>query len=445
MTKLPEPTLSREVGDMNQPSMGPSRRYRYFVLGMLVLVYTMNFLDRQILGILAGPIKKELVLTDSQVGLMGGLAFAMVYSTLSIPIAWLADRSSRRSIIAWSLGLWSAFTAICGLATSFWQLFAARVGVGIGEAGGVAPSYSILSDYFPKEQRARALSIYSLGIPLGSGAGLLFGGLIAAHLDWRYAFMIVGAAGLVLAPLLRATVKDPPRGGWTAATATAPAAAAPAIKAPPFRVVLGTVARKKTFWLMAFGAAFSSMCGYGVAFWLPSYFQRSMHLSLSDTSWYLGAITFFGGCLGIIGGGMVADKLGARSKSAYPRIPAIAFLLALPCFLVALNTSSLSILFPILLIPTALNLVWLGPILTAVQHLVPAQMRTTASAMFLLINNLLGIAVGYYYFGAMSDALLPTYGADSLRYALCTGAAFYAVAAILFLAASKTIKKDWVE
>jgi MFS family permease len=209
--------------------------------------------------------------------------------------------------------------------------------------------------------------------------------------------------------------------------------------------VLSTVVRKKTFWLMAFGAAASSMCGYGVAFWLPQFFQRSLHLSLPDTSWYLGAITFFGGCLGIIGGGMVADKLGARSKSAYPRIPAVAFLLALPCFLVALNTSSLYVLFPILLIPTALNLVWLGPILTAVQHLVPAQMRTTASAMFLLINNLLGIAVGYYYFGAMSDALAPTYGADSLRYALCTGAAFYVVAAILFLFASKTIKKDWVE
>lgn len=440
MTKLPEATLSREVSDMNQPSVGPSRRYRYYVLGVLVVVYTMNFLDRQILGILAGSIKKELVLTDAQLGLMGGLAFAVLYSTLGVPIAWLADRTSRRKIIAWSLGIWSAFTAICGLATGFWQLFAARVGVGIGEAGGVAPSYSILSDYFPKEQRARALSIYSLGIPLGSGAGLLFGGLLAARLDWRYAFMIVGGAGILLAPLLLATVKDPPRGGFTAT-----GAAAPVVKASPFGEVFRTVARKKSFWLMAFGAACSSMCGYGVAFWLPQYFQRSMHLSLPDTSWYLGAITFFGGCLGIIGGGMVADKLGLRSKSAYPRIPAVAFLLALPCFLLALNTTSLYALFPILLIPTALNLVWLGPILTAVQHLVPPQMRTTASAMFLLINNLLGFAVGYYYFGAMSDALAPTYGADSLRYALCTGGAFYVVAAVLFLAASKTIKADWVE
>ncbi len=282
MTKLPEPTLSREVSDMNQPPMGPTRRYRYYVLAILVLVYTMNFLDRQILGILAGPIKKELQLTDAQLGLMGGLAFAMVYSTLSIPIAWLADRSSRRSIIAWSLGIWSAFTAICGFASSFWQLFAARIGVGFGEAGGVAPSYSMLSDYFPKEQRARAISIYSLGIPLGSGAGLLFGGLIAAHLDWRYAFMIVGSAGLLVAPLLRAAVKDPPRGGWTA-PAAAPVAAP---KAPAFTLVLGTVTRRRRSgsWPSAPPsprcAATASPSGCPSA-------RRSLHLSLSDTSWYL--------------------------------------------------------------------------------------------------------------------------------------------------------------
>lgn len=438
MTKAPEQSLSHEVGTMNQPA--PSRAYRYYVLGILVVVYTMNFLDRQILGILAGPIKKELLLSDKQVGLMGGLAFAVLYSTLGVPIAWLADRSSRGRIIAWSLGIWSAFTAICGLATSFWQLFAARVGVGVGEAGGVAPSYSLIGDYFPKEQRARALSIFSLGIPLGSGAGLLFGGLLAARLDWRYAFMIVGAAGLVLAPILRATLKDPPRGGFTAT-----GAAAPAVQAPRFAEVFRTVVRKKTFWLLAFGAAASSMCGYGVAFWLPQYFQRSMALSLVDTSWYLGAITFFGGCLGIIGGGMLADKLGSKSRSAYPKIPAFAFLLALPCFLVAMNTSSLYLAFPLFLIPAALNLVWLGPILTAVQHLVPAQMRTTASAMFLLINNLLGFAVGYYYFGAVSDALAPAYGIESLRYALCSGAGFYVLAAVLFLFASRTIKKDWVD
>jgi MFS family permease len=425
-------SLSREVDDM------ASRRYRYYVLGILVIVYTMNFLDRQILGILAGPIKKELVLTDSQLGLMGGLAFGALYSTMSIPIAWLADRSSRRRIIAWSLGLWSAFTALCGFASSFWQLFGARVGVGIGEAGGVAPSYSMVSDYFPKEQRARALSVYSLGIPIGSGLGILFGGLIAAHINWRYAFIIVGSAGLVLAPLLRTTVKDPPRGGSDAETGERPAA-------PRFREVFGIVTRKPTFWLLAFGAGLSSVCGYGLAFWLPSFFQRSLHLSLVETSWYYGAIALFGGGLGILGGGMLADKLGARSRSAYPLIPAIAFTIALPCFFAAINTSSFWLAFPLYLLPTALNLAWLGPIITSVQHLVPAQMRTTASAMFLLINNLLGIAGGYYYFGAMSDALRPHYGEESLRYAIYSGLGFYVIAALLFLISSRTIKKDWVD
>lgn len=417
-----------------------SRRYRYYVLGVLVVVYTMNFLDRQILGILAGPIKAELKLTDGQLGLMGGLAFAMLYSTLGIPIAWLADRSSRRRIIAWALGIWSGFTALCGFATNFWQLFAARIGVGIGEAGGVAPSYSLIGDYFPKEQRARALSVYSLGIPIGSGCGILFGGLIAASINWRYAFIIVGCAGLVLAPILRATVKDPPRGGVEAA----PADGAPP-KAPSFGEVFRVVTRKKTFWLMAFGAAMSSICGYGVAFWLPSFFMRSMHLSLVDTSWFYGSLTFFGGCIGIVGGGVLADKLGARTRAAYPLIPAIAFLIAMPCFFGAVNSSSLYLAFPLFLIPTALNLMWLGPVLTAVQHLVPAQMRTTASAMFLLINNLLGIAVGYYYFGAVSDALKPHFGDESLRYAIYTGLGFYLIASALFAAASRTIKKDWVD
>lgn len=442
MTKLPEQALSREVGDMYQPSITtpPTRAYRYYVLGILVVVYTMNFLDRQILGILAAPIKNELALTDSQVGLMGGLAFAVLYSTLGIPIAWLADRSSRRRIMAYALGFWSAFTAICGLATSYWQLFAARVGVGIGEAGGVAPAYSLISDYFPKHQRARALSVYSLGIPIGSGCGILFGGLIAHAINWRYAFLIVGAAGFLLAPIFRATVKDPPRGGIDGAGSQA------AKNAPPsFLDVFRIVVRKKTFWLLAFGAGTASVCGYGLAFWLPSFFQRSMHLSLVDTSWFYGAITFFGGCIGILGGGILADKVGARSRSAYPLIPAVAFLIALPCFFAAVNTSSLWLAFPLFVIPTALNLAWLGPIVTSVQHLVPGHMRTTASAMFLLINNLLGIAVGYYYFGAISDLLRAHYGAESLRYAIYSGLGFYVLASLLFTFASRSIKRDWVD
>jgi len=416
----------------------PPKRYRYYVLAILVVVYTLNFLDRQVLGILVKPIKAELGLSDSQVGLMGGLAFASLYATLGLPIAYLADRGSRRRIMSWSLALWSAFTAVCGFTHNFIQIFLARIGVGIGEAGGVAPAYSMISDYFPKEQRARALSVYSLGIPIGSALGILAGGLIAAKISWRAAFMIVGSVGIVVAPIFRYTVKDPKRGGWESASPVPSAAVR-------FIDVFQIVSKKSSFWLLAFGAGCSSICGYGVAFWLPSFFMRSLHLGLVDTSWYYAAITFIGGGLGILGGGLIADRSGKLNRSAYPIIPAIAFTVALPCFFAAVHVSSPLTAFPLFLIPTGLNLMWLGPIITAVQHLVPGHMRTTASAMFLLINNLLGIAIGYYYFGAVSDALRPQYGDESLRYAIYSGLGFYVIAATLFLIASRRLGKHWVD
>lgn len=419
----------------------PTKRYRYYVLSILVLVYTLNFLDRNVLAILAAPIKASLHLTDGQLGLMGGLAFALLYSTLGLPIAWLADRSSRRKIMTCALLLWSAFTMLCGFAQSFPQFFLSRIGVGVGEAGGVAPAYSMISDYFPKEQRARALSVYSLGIPIGTACGILFGGLIAKAIDWRAAFLIVGAAGIVVAPIFLYTVRDPKRGGYDA-TVSVPTVAK---SGAPFMDVFGIVAKKSTFWLLAFGAAASSVCGYGLVFWLPSFFMRSLHMSPTDTSWYFAAITLIGGCLGILGGGQLADRIGRANKSAYPLIPAIAFVIALPCFFLAVSSSSSVAAFPLFLIPTALNLMWLGPILTTIQHLVPGHMRTTASAMFLLINNLLGIAIGTYYFGAMSDALHDRFGDDSLRYAIYTGLGFYLLSAVLFVIASRNVKKHWVE
>jgi sugar phosphate permease len=419
----------------------PPKRYRYYVLAILVLVYTLNFLDRQVLGILVKPIKAELGLSDSQVGLMGGLAFASLYATLGLPIAYLADRGSRRRIMTWSLALWSAFTAVCGFTQNFIQIFLARIGVGIGEAGGVAPAYSMISDYFPKEQRARALSVYSLGIPIGSALGILAGGLIAAKINWRAAFMIVGCVGIIVAPILRYTVKDPKRGGWDAAPSAAPAAKS----AVRFMDVFHIVSKKSSFWLLAFGSAASSVCGYGVAFWLPSFFMRSLHLTLVETSWYYAAIALVGGGLGILGGGLLADRLGKLNRAAYAIIPAIAFMVALPCFFAAFHLGSPLAAFPLFLIPTGLNLMWLGPILTVVQHLVPGHMRTTASAMFLLINNLLGIAGGFYYFGAVSDALKPHYGDESLRYAIYSGLGFYVIAAALFLIAARSLKKHWVD
>ena len=415
-------------------------RYRYVVLAMLILAYTFNFLDRQVLGILKEPIKHDLGLTDTQLGVMGGVAFAALYTTLGVPIAWLADRVSRTWIMTAALALWSAFTMTCGLAGGFWSLFAARMGVGVGEAGGVAPAYSLISDYFPSTQRARALAAYSFGIPLGTALGVLFGGLIAAYVNWRWAFVSVGAAGLLLAPVFKWVVKDPVRGGLDSA-----AGVPVANIAPRFNAVLATVFPKPSFWLLAFGAASSSICGYGVAFWLPSFFIRSLGLTLAQTSVYYSGISLLGGVAGIWLGGWLADRFGAKNRAAYALAPAICFLIALPCFLLAMNTTSLSWAFIFFLIPTGLNLAWLGPVLGAVQHLAPANMRTTTSALFLLINNLLGIAVGLWFFGFLSDQLAPRYGAESMRYAISYGLGFYALSAILLVIASGRLSRDWVD
>ncbi|MCC6244696.1 MAG: MFS transporter [Gemmatimonadaceae bacterium] len=405
---------------------------------MLLLAYTFNFLDRQILGILKEPIKQELGLTDTQLGLMGGIAFASLYSTLGVPIAWLADRVSRTWIMSTALALWSGFTVACGLATGFWSLFLCRVGVGIGEAGGVAPAYSLISDYFPKAQRARALAVYSFGIPLGSALGLLFGGLMAAYVDWRWAFITVGAAGVLLAPIFKAVVKDPVRGGMDGGVTTT------AQVAPAFATVIATVLPKPSFWLLALGAACSSICGYGIAFWLPSFFIRSLGLTLAQTSIFYSAINFLGGVAGIWLGGWMGDRFGTKNRAAYALAPAVCFLVAIPCLFIAMNTTSLVWAFLVFLVPTGLNLAWLGPIVTAVQHLAPASMRTTTSALFLLINNLLGIAVGLWFFGFLSDKLAPTYGAESMRYAIYWGLGFYALSALLLIVASRRLPRDWV-
>jgi MFS family permease len=493
--------------------------YRYYVLAVLVLIYALNFLDRQIIGILAAPLKAHFELTDSQFGLLGGIAFASVYSTLAIPLAWLADRFSRVWIMTGALAVWSGFTALCGTATSFTQLFLYRMGVGVGEAGGVAPAYSLISDYFPPSQRARALAVFAFGIPIGTAAGTLVGGLLAARWGWQTAFIVVGLLGLLVAPLLRLTVRDPQRGGTDAAAAgirapVAPEAAAPApsdavsgrvggiasvimltigaaalamgavqylamgqestgltwgfagllalvigVSLRIARITASVVIRKPSFWLLALGAASSSICGYGVAGWLPLFFMRSFDLTLQQTAWYYAGIAFVGGTLGIWLGGFFADKLSKRGKGAYPLTPAIAFLISAPLFIAAMNSpwiiglvlpgggtdaQQLILAFLIFLIPTGLNLAWLGPITAAVQHLAPAPMRSTASALFLLINNLLGLAVGFYYFGWMSDLLAPRFGDESLRWAIYTGMGFYLLASVLLIGASRTLKKDWV-
>ena len=406
------------------------------VLAILLLAYIFNFIDRQIIGVLAVPIKAELQLSDTQLSLMGGIAFALFYSGIAIPVAWLADRKSRVNIIAFSVALWSAFTAVCGLAQNFWHLFLARMGVGIGEAGGVAPSYALISDYFPKERRARALALFSLGIPIGSALGVFFGGWIASNLDWRSAFIIVGLAGLPAALLVKLFIKEPVRGGFDSVDGTASA------PAPPFGTVAGTLARTPSFWLLSFGAASGSILGYGLIFWLPSFFSRSFDLELIEVSYFYGSIVLVGGVLGTWLGGWIGDRIGQANPGGYALVPAVCFLIAAPCFAFGLF-ASLEVAWVLFTIGQMMALAWLGPVIAAVQHIVPPNMRATASASFLFINNLIGIGFGIFFLGFMSDAMKEAHGEDALQYSILYGLGFYVLSAALYFVASTRLKKDW--
>lgn len=408
------------------------------MLAILVIAYTFNFIDRQIVGILAVPIKRELALSDTQLGLLGGLAFALFYTFLGIPIARLADRKSRVGVMTVALALWSLMTAACGFAHSFGQLFMARLGVGVGEAGGVAPAYSVICDYFPSHQRARALSVYSFGIPIGSAAGIVLGGFITHWMSWRMAFITVGVAGLAIAPVLKATVREPARESRSARPGEAPPAAAAS-----FGTVLLTVASKPSFWGLALGGGSCSMMGYGLFFWMPSFLVRSFGLDLLQASMAYAGMVLVAGLTGIWLGGAIADQQGLRHKAAYALVPAIAFLCTVPFYIAGLLTTKLWVCLGVLFVPTALGLAWLGPVLTAVQHLVPSHMRATASALFLFINNLLGIGLGTTLIGALSDLLHARVGTDSLRYAILAGTGFYLIASALFFFASRRISGDW--
>ena len=407
------------------------RRSASVVLFLLLVAYIFNYLDRQILGILASGIKADIHLNDAQFGLLAGPPFALLYSVLGIPFAFLADRTSRSRVVAAAVAFWSAFTALCGTATSFWQFFIFRMGVGIGEAGGVAPSYALIADYFEPRRRARALAIFSLGVPIGLSLGTLLGGYIAHWISWRAAFFTMGVAGVVLAPIMLLVVRDVPK--------THHATAA------PIGQVFPMLARKPVFWLMAFAASSSSLCGYGLATWTPSILERSFHLSLIERTQFMASVVLIGGCTGVFAGGWFADRLGHGDRGWYPKLAAIAWAITAPTFVAGFFAPNLMVGWLFLLIPNALNILWLGPVITAVQHLVPQRMRSTASASFLLINNLIGLGVGPYLIGALSEALKHSYGTEALRYAAAGCTAFYLLAALLMMLAAPRLRSNWVE
>jgi len=428
--------------------------YRAWVLFMLVVVYIFNFIDRQIIGILAVPIQAELALSDTQLSLMGGLAFALFYTILGIPIAWLADRKNRTWIMTIALIAWSSMTALCGFAQNFVQLFIARLGVGVGEAGGVAPAYSLISDYFPSNQRSRALGIYAFAIPIGSALGMLIGGVLTNLIGWRLTFIVVGVLGLAIAPLFKMTVKEPKRGRYDSPSAD--------LIAVSFSSVIKTLKTKKSFWFLALGGASASMMTYGLLFWFPSFLVRSfgselitffswlpsfMHSSDSSpvlyVSYFYGAILLIGGIGGIWLGAVVSDKLGETDKSIYGRAPAYSFIGTVPFFLIGILSNSLTVVFFAFMTIQALSFVMMGPLISSLQHIVGPNMRATASAIALFINNLVGIGLGNLLIGILSDFLSKQFAEEALRYSIASGVIFYLIAAALFLYAAKYLESDW--
>ncbi len=408
-------------------------RNRTLMMAALVICYTLNFVDRQIIGILAEPIKDELKLSDSQLGWMGGAAFALFYTFLAIPLAMLADRRDRSWIITGGLFFWSLMTAACGMANNFVQLFLARMGVGVGEAAGVAPAYSLISDLYPPEKRARALAIFSLGIPIGSALGVLFGGLLAASVDWRFAFIAIGFAGMLFAPLFKWVVRDPGHGR---------SEEGPRAAAPPFGIVFRSLAAKPSFWFLSFGAGTASLVSYGLAFWIPSFLARSYGLELVDRSLLYAFIALVGGSAGIWFGGLLGDRLGNAHPRGYALVPAIAFAITGPLNMLAFASTNIWIATIAFIVPGALSLAWLGPVNTAITRLVPPEMRATASAMFLFINNLVGLGLGTFVIGYISDALTARFAEEALRYSAMATNLVYILSALLMLLASRRLAKD---
>jgi predicted MFS family arabinose efflux permease len=411
-----------------------SRRVAGYGLFMLTLVYAFNFVDRQILVILQEPIKVEMGLSDAQLGLLSGFSFALVYITAGIPIAYWADRSHRRNIIAGALTIWSGMTALSGLAQNYSQLLLARIGVGIGEAGGSPPAHSMISDYYPPERRGTALAIYSTGVHLGVFLGFILGGLISQAYGWRIAFMAVGIPGILLAALLVLTVREPPRGRWESASRAA--------YKPGLKETLVQLSSYRSFWYLAAGGGLTAFVSYGSGNFAPSFLVRNHDLEIGQVGTILAIFGGGGGMLGTFLGGYLADRLGARDSRWYLWLPAIASTLALPLGLpyLLLDDTTVAIGF-MLLVTIALN-TYLGPSLAITHTLVPPSMRALASAILFFVLNMIGLGLGPLTVGLLSDFYAAYVGDESLRYAMLTVGLLGSPAVLFFVLAARHLPGD---
>ena len=408
--------------------------YKWVVLGLLTLVYTFNFIDRQILVILSEPIKAELGLSDTQLGLLTGLAFAALYVTLGIPIARFADTNNRKNVVAVSLAVWSGMTAISGSVTSFFQLFLARVGVGIGEAGGSPPAHSIISDYFPPKKRATALSIYSTGIYFGILLGYVIGGIIAKYYGWRVAFYSIGIPGVLFALVIYYFVKEPLKGQSDPEGEV--------VDTPPLGEVISSLLSKKTFWLVGLGAGFNTFGTYGVGNFLPSFLIRVHDVDIATAGLVLGGATGIGGMIGTFFGGYMADRLQHKDKGWYLWISVLGgFFNIIPSALLFFSGHA-KLAMAMTFFTSTFTAFYMGPSLAVCHSLVNAKMRAFTSSIFFFILNLIGLGLGPLTIGLLSDYFEPSYGNLSLRYAFCITIATGLISSILFYMASGTYEDD---
>lgn len=390
------------------PSRAVSRAARYYLLFMLLLVYTSNFIDRTIIGTLAQPIKEDLGLADWQLGLVSGLAFALFYSVLGLPIARFADKFNRVTIISLSLAVWSVMTAVCGMAQNFVQLLLARAGVGIGEAGCSPPAHSLIADSFPREQRATALGIYSLGIPIGALFGALAGGWIAQEYGWRMAFMLVGIPGVALALILKLTVREPERGKFDNAETE---------EAPPYGEVFKRIFTDPG--LVALFAAFGiiSFAGFGIVVFAVPFLLRGFDLSLVQAAGAYGLIHGAAAAIGTASGGFVSDLAARRHSDWRLLTPAFALIVAGPLFAFAFQSASLLLVGLFAAAAVILRELHTGPMLGVVHNSVSPRMRARASALLLVVMSLFGLGLGPLFVGWLSDVSAHALYAGSGDYA----------------------------
>ena len=410
-----------------------STAYRRYVLVLLTLVYALNFIDRQILVILQESIKVDMDLSDSQLGLLTGFAFAIFYVSVGIPIARWADVGNRRNIVSMAVAVWSGMTALSGFTQNFWQLLLARIGVGVGEAGGSPPSHSMISDYYPVEKRGSALSFYSTGVYLGILFGFLIGGWINSEFGWRVAFFVVGVPGFLVAILVRLTIREPVRGGLEGRALEAPAT---------FGETLRTLKGFGSFKLFAIAAGLNAFSSYGIGNFTPSFLIRSHGFTSLEVGTSLALITGIGGALGTYMGGVLADRYGAKDKRWYLWISGIPAALSVPLMFTAVFIGDPRLALGFLFFATMLGAFYLGPTIAISHTLVSPSMRAMASAILFFILNLIGLGLGPLVVGMISDMLAPAYGSESLRYALGIVSFVNLISAAFFFLAARKLLAD---